>query len=77
MIQIGRYKLGFAPLSMIVIFIVLTVCAILAAFSQTRPESSMPLTDVILLNEGMALLATLAYGISVHFALALINRIKK
>ncbi len=77
MIQIGRYNWGFAPLSMIVVFIVLSVCAIVAAFQQSRPEWSMPLSYIILINEGMALLATLVYGIFVHFAIAIINRLKK
>jgi hypothetical protein len=77
MIQIGRYKLGFAPLSMIVVFIVLSVCAIVAAFQQSRPEWSMPLSYIIIINEGMALLATLIYGIFVHLAIAIINKYRK
>lgn len=77
MIQIGRYKLGFAPLSMIVVFIVLSVCAIVAALQQTRSEWSMPLSHIIIINEGMALLATLVYGIFAHFAIAIINRLRK
>lgn len=77
MIQIGRYKLGFAPLSMIVVFIVLSICAIVAAFQQARPEWPMPLTSVIIINEGMALLATLLYGIFVHFAITIINKLRK
>lgn len=76
MIQIGRYKFGFAPLSMIAVFIVLSVCAIVAAFHQSRPESAMPLSGLILINESLALLTTLVYGILVHFAIAIINRIK-
>ena len=77
MLQIGSYKFGFAPLSMIVVFIVLSVCAIVAAFHQERPEWSMPLSNIIIINEGMALLATLVYGIFVHFAIAIINRLRK
>lgn len=77
MIQVGRYRLGFAPLSMIVVFIVLSVCAIVAAFQQSRPEWSMPLSHIVLINEGMALLATLVYGIFVHFAIAIINKLRK
>lgn len=77
MLQIGSYKLGFAPLSMIVVFIVLSVCAIVAAFQQARPEWSMPLSHIIIINEGMALLATLGYGIFVHFAITIINRLRK
>ena len=77
MIQIGKYKLGFAPLSMIVVFIVLSVCAVVAAVQRTRPESPMPLSYTIIINEGMALLATLVYGIFVHFAIAIINRLRK
>ncbi|MBJ2193394.1 MAG: hypothetical protein JFT09_08690, partial [Muribaculaceae bacterium] len=77
MIQIGRYKLGFAPLSMIVVFIVLSVCAIIAAFQQARPEWSMPLSHIIIINEGLALLTTLVYGIFAHFVIAIINRLRK
>lgn len=77
MIQIGRYKLGFAPLSMIVVFIVLSICATVAAFQQARPECPMPLSHIILINEGMALLITLIYGIFVHFAIAIINKLRK
>ncbi len=77
MIQIGRYKLGFAPLSMIAVFIVLSVCAIVAAFQQARPEFPMPLAYTIMINEGMALLATIVYGIFVHFAIAIINKFRE
>lgn len=77
MIQIGRFKLGVAPLSMIIVFIVLSACAVVAAFHQAKPEYPMPLSGLIVINEGMALLATLAYGIFVHFAIALVNRLKK
>ena len=77
MIQIGRFKLGVAPLSMIVVFIVLSVCAIVAAFQQAKPEWPMPLSHIIIINEGLALLATLGYGIFVHFAIAIINRLRK
>lgn len=77
MIQIGRFKLGVAPLSMIVVFIVLSVCAIVAAFQQARPEWPMPLSHIIIINEGLALLATLVYGIFVHFAIAIIGRLRK
>lgn len=77
MIQIGRFKLRVAPLSMIVVFIVLSVCAIVAAFQQAEPEWPMPLSHIIIINEGLALLATLVYGIFVHFAIAIINRLRK
>ena len=77
MIQVGKYKFGFAPLSMIVVFIVLSVCAIVAAFQQARPEWCMPLSHIIIINEGLAVLATLVYGIFVHFAITIINRLRK
>ena len=77
MIQIGGSKLGFAPLSMIVVFIVLSVCAIFAAFHQARPECPMPLAYIIIINEGMVLLTTLVYGIFAHFAIAIINKLRK
>ena len=77
MIQIGRYKFGFAPVSMIIVFIVWSVCAVVAAFHQATPEYPMPLSGLIVINEGMALMATLVYGIFVHFAIAFIDRLKK
>lgn len=77
MIQIGRYKLGVAPVSMIIVFIVLSMCAVITALHQAKPEYPMPLSGLIMINEGMALLATLVYGIFVHFAIALIHRLKK
>lgn len=67
----------YAPLSMIVVFIVLSVYAVVAAFQQARPEWSMPLSHIIIINEGLALLATLVYGIFVHFAIAIINKLRK
>lgn len=75
MIQIGRYKFGIAPVSMIVVFIVLSICAIVAAFHQARPECTMSLGDLILINEGMALLATLVYGIITHLVIVIVNKI--
>lgn len=77
MLQIGKYKIGFAPASMIIVLIVLSACAVIAAFHQAKPEYPMPLSRLIVINEGMALLATLVYGIFVHFAIAIINRLKK
>ncbi|MDE5629494.1 MAG: hypothetical protein K2I69_08035 [Muribaculaceae bacterium] len=77
MIQIGKYRFGFAPLSMIVVFIVLSVCAIVAAFQQAQPECPVPLSHIIIINEGMALLATLAYGIFAHFTIEIISKLKK
>lgn len=77
MIRIGKYKLGFASLSMIVVFIVLSLCAVVAAFQQARPQWPMPLSSIIIINEGMALLATLVYGIFVHFAIAIINILRR
>lgn len=62
---------------MIIVFIVLSVCAVVAALHQVKPEYPMPLFGLIIVNEGMALLATLLYGISLHFAIELINRLKK
>lgn len=77
MIQVGRYKVGAAALSMIVVFIVLSACAVFAAFHQSRPEWPMPLADRILINEGLALLATGVYGIFVHLVLSFIEWSKR
>lgn len=76
MIQIGKYKLGFAALSMVAVFVVLSVCAVIAAFHQARAECPMPRINLIFINEIKALLVTLVYGIFAHFALSIINRIK-
>lgn len=77
MIQVGRYRLGIAPISMIFVFIVLSVCAIVCAFRQARPEWSMPLSTLIIINESIALIITLIYGIFVHFAQIIIKRLRK
>lgn len=77
MIQIGRFRFGFAVASTIVVFVVLTVCAIVAALNQSRSESPMPLSALLIINEGMALLATLIYGIFAHFILAIIEKFRK
>lgn len=76
MTQTGRYRLGFGPLSMIAAFIVLSVCAIVSAFHQVTPEYPMSLFSLMLINEGMVLLTALLYGITAHFVIAIINRIK-
>lgn len=77
MIQICRFKFGFAVASTVIVFIVLTVCAIVAALNQSRPESPMPLSGLLITNEGMALLATLVYGIFAHFILSIIEKFRK
>ncbi len=76
MIRIGRYKFGIAPVSMIVVFSILSVCAIVASLQQCRPEWPMPLGDLILINEGLALLFTLVYGIILHLSIVIIERIQ-
>ncbi len=76
MFCIGKYKFGYAPLSMVIVFIVLSISAILSAFNQAKPEFPMPLSSIIFINECMALLATLVYGIILHLALSLIKRFK-
>lgn len=77
MIQIGRYRLGFAPFSMIIVFIVLTICAVVTASGQYRPEWSMPFLYLLLIYEGMALIATLIYGIFAHIITTAIDRHRK
>lgn len=77
MIQNGRYKFGFAPVSMIIVFIVLSICAVVAAFQQNSPFCSMPLWGFIVINEAMALAATLVYGIFAHFALVIIDKLRR
>ena len=76
MIQIGRFRFGFAVFSTIIVFVVLSVCTIVAAVHQARPEFPAPLYQIVLINEGMALIGTLIYGIFAHFTLAIINQFK-
>lgn len=77
MIRIGKYRMGFAAASMAVIFMALSVCAVVAACRQARPEWPVPLWQFIVINECLALLVTLVYGILAHFAIALIDRFRK
>ena len=73
MIRIGRHEFGLAPLSMAIVFVVLSIFAVLSAFGQARPEWPMPLSSLLIINEGMALLATLIYGILLHLVTAFIS----
>ena len=76
MLQIGKYRFGFAQVSMAVVFVALSVWPVIAAMRQARPEWSMPLSQLILINETLALIVTLIYGIIMHFAIAFIGRFK-
>lgn len=67
MIRIGKYEIGFAPFTMAVIFVGLSIIAVLTALNQASPEYPMPLYSLIIINESFALLATLVYGIILHF----------
>lgn len=77
MIRIGRYRFGLAVASMIVVFVVLSVCAVVAALHQARTEYPMQLSGLVLINEGTALLATMVYGIVVHFLIVIIDKFRK
>lgn len=60
---------------MMVVFAVLSVCAIAAAF--LKPADWQTRLSEILFNEGMALLVTVIYGIFVHFAMVAIARLQR
>ena len=77
MISIGKYKIGFAPFSMAILFVGLSIIAVLSAFKQVRPEFPMPLSSLIIINESMALAATLVYGIAVHLVMSFIHTNRK
>ncbi len=77
MIRIGKYEFGFAPCSMALLFVVLSVVAVLSAINQARPEFPMPLTSLIIINECFALLGTLVYGILLHLTISLIAYIRR
>lgn len=76
MIRIGRFRIGFIAVSVVAVFVALSVCAVISALRQARPEWPMPLSSLIIVNEAMALAATLVYGIVVHLAAVIIDRIK-
>lgn len=76
-IRIGRYSFGLAAASMIAVFVALSVCAVVAALHQARPEYPMQWSGLVLINEGMALLATLLYGMVVHFLIAIVDKFRK
>lgn len=75
--RIGKFEFGIAPLSMMAVFIVLSIFAVLSAINQARPEWPMPLSSLIIINEAMALLVTLVYGITLHLVMSLLSWIKK
>lgn len=77
MIRIGKYRLGFAPVSMAAVFVALSLCAVFAAVGQARPEYPVPLYQLILVNEGMALVATLVYGVFLHLAISFVDYLRK
>lgn len=77
MIRIGKFRVGFLAGSMLVVFIVLSACAIYAAYRKSRPEWPMPYSTLVMINEGLAIGATLVYGIIVHLAIAAIDRFKR
>ena len=59
---------------MAAVFIVASVCAIVTACCEARPEWPVPLSGLILANEIIALAITLGYGIILHLILALIKK---
>lgn len=71
--RIGKLEIGLAPLSMVVLFITLSIFAMLAAVRQAHPEWPMPLSSLIIINESLALLATLVYGIIIHLIMAFLS----
>ncbi len=77
MIRIGRYKFGIAVCTTVVVFIALSVCAVVTALNGSCPEWPMPLWGNIVINECMALVVTLVYGIILHLAIAIINRLRE
>ena len=77
MIRLGKFDIGFGPLSMAIIFVLLSIFAISSAFSQAKPEFPMPLSSLMIINETMAVLATLVYGICVHLIVAFLNWYKR
>lgn len=76
-IRIGRFSIGLAPVTVIIVFFVLSIVAIISAYRQYRPEWSLPMSYLIIINEGIALLGTLLYGIFIHFIVEVVNDIRR
>lgn len=66
-------KFGWPQLSMVIVFIAMRAIAVDAAGQQARPEWPIPFYQLILINEGVALMATLVYGIILHLTLTIIK----
>ncbi|MDE6369883.1 MAG: hypothetical protein K2K92_00155 [Duncaniella sp.] len=77
MFYIGRYSFGAAQLSMLLLFLVLSGIAVVMAFMQESPAYPMPLSYLLLINEGIALMATLVYGVCAHFVVAFFDWFRK
>ncbi len=74
MIRIGRYQLSSAAASIFVALILFSGIAIISAVSQARPEYPLPLSHAIIINEGIALLCTLIYGVVLHVLVSTFRR---
>lgn len=66
-------KFGWPQLSMVIVFIAMSAIAVGAPVHQARPEWPIPFYQLILINEGFALMATLVYGIILHLTLTIIK----
>lgn len=77
MIRINKYEFGFAAFSTLVVLVVLSTCAVAAAINQSQAESSTRLIYGIMINESMALITTIVYGIFAHFATVAISKLRK
>lgn len=70
-------RLGPVQKSMLAIFIILTIIAVITSIRQAAPEEPVPLQYLLVINISKALVATLIYGILAHFAIALRSRLRK
>lgn len=70
-------RLGPVQKSVLAIFIILTILAVITSIRQTAPEEPVPLQYLLVINISKALVATLIYGILAHFAIAIHSRLRK
>lgn len=70
-------RLGPVQKSMLAIFIILTIIAVITSIRQAAPEEPVPLQYLLVINISKALVATLVYGILAHFTIALRTRLRK
>ena len=75
-----KHKIGFAPISVCLVFLVFTAICIVSALHEYSPQTQLPLMKLILKREVIALQITLMYAGLLYLPKLIylvINRIKE